>query len=330
MIRTVIIGSGEIAHTRHIPNLLRSRLGYLHGVYNRNYQHSKQDAKSFGCKAYTSMEEIWTDEAVDSVIVCVPASAHYEYVLAALDAKKHVLCEKPMAISTKQAEEMIEAEYRSGKKLMISYNQRYYQPHMKAKELLDQGAVGTVLNVRSCLGLPLTLDYNSPEDSNAASEMLSHRIDLLHYWLGTKVEGVFARLTQANDKCVNRKVDLGDDTAMAIIAYQNGVMASLVASRLSNNFNDRTTRIFGTKGCLTLYGQKAPVTLELVNGEVIYYHLPHVPSQREVEKTEINEAFFQCIANNTAPPISSRDGMEVMRVVEAVYKSNREERFIYI
>jgi len=330
MIGTVIIGSGEIAHTRHIPNLMRSSLGYLHGVYNRNYQHSKQDSEKFGCKAYATLEEVWADEAVDAVIVCVPASAHHEYVIAALEAKKHVLCEKPMAISTKQAIEMIDAEQRSGKKLMISYNQRYYQPHLKAKELLDQGAIGTVLNVRSSIGLPLPLDINDPDNSNAASEMLSHRIDLLRHFLGVEVEGVFARLTQANEMGVNRKVDLGDDTAMAIITYQNGIMASLAASRLSNNFNDRTTKIFGTKGCMVLYGQKAPVTLELANGETVYFHLPDVPSQREVEKTEINEAFFQCIVNNTEPPIRSKDGLEVVRVVEAIYKSNREERYIYI
>ena len=74
MIRTVIIGSGNIAHTRHIPNIRRSGLAVLHGIYNRSLEHSRKDAGELGCKAYTCLDEIWADSCVDAVIICTPAS----------------------------------------------------------------------------------------------------------------------------------------------------------------------------------------------------------------------------------------------------------------
>ena len=86
MIRTVIIGSGNIAHTRHIPNIRRSGLAVLHGIYNRSLEHSRKDAGELGCKAYTCLDEIWADSCVDAVIICTPASTHCRYTLAALAA----------------------------------------------------------------------------------------------------------------------------------------------------------------------------------------------------------------------------------------------------
>lgn len=198
MIRTVIIGSGNIAHTRHIPNIRRSGLAVLHGIYNRSLEHSRRDAGELGCKAYTCLDEIWADSCVDAVIICTPASTHCRYTLAALAAGKHVLCEKPMSVTAGEAALMLEASDNAEAKLMVSHNQRYYGPHIKARELLDAGVIGIVLNVRSCLGLDLPMDDACPEDYNAASEVLSHRVDLMHYLLSSSVSGVTARLTRVD------------------------------------------------------------------------------------------------------------------------------------
>jgi len=235
-----------------------------------------------------------------------------------------------MSVTAGEAALMLEASDNAEAKLMVSHNQRYYGPHIKARELLDAGVIGIVLNVRSCLGLDLPMDDACPEDYNAASEVLSHRIDLMHYLLSSSVSGVTARLTRVDAQGRSRYVTSGDDTAMAILQYENGVIASLTASRVSYNGNDRTTRIFGTKGSITLYGQKAPVCVELADGQTEYFCLPDVPSQREVEKTLVDEAFFQCILNGGPPPVSARDGLRVMEVVDAVYRSNREGRYIEI
>ena len=288
MIHTVIIGSGNIAHTRHIPNIMRSDLAVLHGIYNRSQEHSRKDVG------------------------------------------EHVLCEKPMSVTTGEAALMLEASDNAGAKLMVSHNQRYYGPHMKAKELLEAGTIGTVLNVRSCLGLDLPMDDACPEDYNAGSEVRSHRIALMLDLRATSVKGVTARLTRVDAQGRSRHVTSGDDTAMAILQYENGVIASLTASRVSYNGNDRITRIFGTKGSITLYGQKAPVCVELEDGQAECLCLPDVPSQREVEKTLVDEAFFKCILNDGPPPVSARDGLRVMEVVDAVYRSNREGRYIEI
>ena len=84
-----------------------------------------------------------------------------------------------MSVTAEEARLMLEAVKKTDRKLMISHNQRYYQPHQKAKELLEQGVIGRVLNIRSSLGLNLPMPAHLPEDYNAASEVLSPRIDLI-------------------------------------------------------------------------------------------------------------------------------------------------------
>ncbi len=330
MIRVAIIGSGGIAHARHIPNIIASEKAELRGVYNRNYSHSAKDAVAFDCKAYKSIDELLSDDKVDAVIIATPATTHCDYALKVLAAKKHLLCEKPMSVTVSDALKIKEAAEKAGVKFMVSHNQRYYPPHMKAKELLDAGVIGQVYNIRSNLGLYLPLCDPNPANNGAGNEVLCHRIDLHHYLLGSYVEGVFARLTKLDENGKNVHVLEGEDTAMAIMQYQNGVVANFVASRESHNGNDRMTKIFGSKGSITLYGQHSHVRVELESGEVADYNLPLVPSQREVEKTKIDEAFFSCIDDNLAVPISATDGLWVIKVLEALYRSNEEERYIKI
>ena len=330
MVQVAIIGSGNIAHTRHIPNILRSSRAELRGIYNRNAVQSKQDAEKLGCKAYCNLEDMWDDPELDAVIICTPASTHCDLILAALAAGKHVLCEKPMCVTMEEADEILAAAEKSSKKLMISHNQRYYKPHQKAKELISSGVIGKVLNVRSSLGLNLPPINHISCDNDAGREVLCHRIDLMHYLLDANAEGVFARMTRVDETQTCYHVFQWDDTAMAIIQYENGVMVNFTASKVSHNGNDRMTQIFGTKGSITLYGQKAPVCVELESGETQWYDLTDVPSQREVEKTEVDEAFFMCVEENLPIPITARDGYKVVQILSALYRANEQEQFVYI
>src|SRR5690606_8822344 len=111
-----------------------------------------ETASKYGAKAYTSYEELLANPEVEAVSVCTPNYLHAPISIAALQAGKHVLCEKPMATSREEAIEMIEAAKKNNKKLMIAHNQRFVASHQKAKELIASGDLGKIYSFRTAFG----------------------------------------------------------------------------------------------------------------------------------------------------------------------------------
>lgn len=321
MIRVALIGSGNIAQSRHLPNLRDSRLAALHGVYNRTKERSQQVAAEYGGRVYDTPEEIWKDAAVDAAIICTPVESHFELARKALLSGKHVLCEKPLVLTVKEALLLLAAEEQSGKKLMVSYNQRFYAPHVKARELLRADIIGNVIGFRTFLGV--NHPQGSPElnSLSAIAEIGSHRIDLIRFLLDSNFARVFAYLGTYREG-EHRQAFAEDDYAHVLVQLDNGVHGILASSQRSYNGNDRGTVILGTEGSLTLYGQNSPLLIEKKNGDIIPYAFPDVPAQNEVERTAVDERFFEAVAYNKPVPVSGIDGLETAKVLEAIYRAN--------
>ena len=113
-IRVGIIGCGKIAQVRHIPEYLANPHVELYGFYDINQARTEELAKKYGGKAFASYEELLADESIEAVSVCAANHAHAEISIAALKAGKHVLCEKPMAVTLPECEAMVAAAKESG------------------------------------------------------------------------------------------------------------------------------------------------------------------------------------------------------------------------
>lgn len=111
-------------------------------------------AARYGGKAYDSYQALLADPEIDAVSVLTPNFTHAEISIAALKAGKHVLCEKPMAVTLADCEAMAETARQTGKKLMIGQNQRLTPAHRKARELLQSGAIGDVISFRTTFPIP--------------------------------------------------------------------------------------------------------------------------------------------------------------------------------
>ena len=138
-IKVGIIGCGKIAQVRHIPEYAANPDAEVYGFYDINLARAEELAQKYGGKAYASYEELLADPEIAAVSVCAANHAHAEISIAALKAGKHVLCEKPMAVTLEECEAMVAAAKESGKYLMIGQNQRLAKAHAKAKELIEQG-----------------------------------------------------------------------------------------------------------------------------------------------------------------------------------------------
>ena len=124
-----IIGCGKIAQVRHIPEYLENPDVEIVGYYDWNADRAAELAAQFGGKAYSTEDELLADKEMDAVSVCVANNAHAKVTIKALNAGKHVLCEKPMAVTLEECMDMVKAADENGKYLMIGQNQRFAKAH---------------------------------------------------------------------------------------------------------------------------------------------------------------------------------------------------------
>ena len=138
MINVGMIGCGRIAQVRHIPEYVANENARICGFYDINQERAGELAKKYQAKAYASYEELLADDTIDAVSVCAANSVHASITIAALKAGKHVLCEKPMAVTLEDCEAMAAASKQHGRILMIDQNQRLAKAHRIAKRMIDE------------------------------------------------------------------------------------------------------------------------------------------------------------------------------------------------
>lgn len=206
MVRVGVIGCGKIAQVRHLPEYEANSNAQITAVFDMNYDRACEIAKTYGAVAYKTLEELLASD-VDAVSVCTANANHAASAIAALRAGKHVLCEKPMAITIDECEQMVAEARAAGKKLMIDQNQRFARAHVRAKELLDAGKIGDVLTFRTTFGHggPETWSVDPGTGSwffdpkraamGAMADLGVHKTDLIQWLLGQTVVSTTARVT---------------------------------------------------------------------------------------------------------------------------------------
>ena len=241
-IRVGIIGCGKIAQVRHIPEYVANPNVELYGFYDINQARTEELAKKYGGKAFASYEELLADPEIEAVSVCAANHAHAEISIAALKAGKHVLCEKPMAVTLAECEAMVAAAEEAGKYLMIGQNQRLAKAHSKAKELIEQGAIGKVLTFRTIFGHGGPETWSIDPGSNvwffdktkaamgAMADLGIHKTDMIQYVLGSKIVKTQAILTTLDKKDATGGLIGVDDNAICIYQMENGVIGTMTAS----------------------------------------------------------------------------------------------------
>ena len=186
MIRVGIIGCGKIAQVRHLPEYAANPNAEIVAFYDKNMTRAQDMAAKYGGKVYNSFYELVDDPNVDAVSICVENRSHAEICTAALYAGKHVLVEKPMAITLAECESMVAAAERNSRHLMVGHNMRFDPVHRKAKQLLDSGIIGDVITFRSVYGNSGPEGWSEDRDAwffdknKAAMGALSDKIGRAH------------------------------------------------------------------------------------------------------------------------------------------------------
>ena len=334
-IKVAVFGCGAIAERRHIPEYADNENVELVAFADPIVERAEKMAETYGGKAYSSYEELLANETVDAVSVCTPNYLHAPMAIAAANAGKHVLVEKPMAVSTEEGEQMIEAAKKNNVFLMVGHNQRLMPPHVKAKEILDSGRLGKVLNFRTSFGHPgpeaWSVDgaeswFFRKEEAimGAMGDLGVHKSDFIRYLLSDEVSEVAGFISTLHKE--GTKVD---DNATCLLRMKSGAIGTLVASWTQYRAGDNSTVLWCENGVMkigTVDGDE--VIVELTNGTVETYKVGAMATNEKQVPSGVIDAFVESIVTNTPPSISGEEGLRSLQVILAAFESEKTGQIV--
>ncbi len=332
-----IIGCGKIAQVRHIPEYLENPNAEIRGYFDLNFQRAQELAEKFGGKAFASVEELLADPSIDAVSVCVANFAHAEMTIKALEAGKHVLCEKPMAVTLAECEAMVAAAKKAGKHLMIGHNQRLAKAHMVAKKMIEEGAIGRILTFRTTFGHggPETWSIDPGKSvwffdkkraaMGAMADLGIHKTDLIQFLTGQKVVRTTARLTTLDKRDAGGNLIGVDDNAFCIYELSGGAYGTMTASWTYYAAEDNSTILYGTKGTMRIYDDPAhSIVVNKSSGETEYYDVEQIQTNDNQTKSGIIDLWMEALVQDKEPEISGESALSAMRAVFASLVSSEK------
>lgn len=293
------------------------------------------EARQTACKelgidrAYAYYREALDDADVDAVIVATPTQFHREIVVAAADAGKHILCEKPMAMNAEECDEMIAAVRRAEVKLQIGFMRRFDASFVAAKRRIDAGDIGNVVLVKSLTHGPTTPKpwmYDIRKSNGPLAEVNSHDIDTLRWFTGSEFEEVYA--IGGNYRSPDAREQYPDfyDNVSLNARFQNGMQGSISGAQGVQYGYDSRCEILGERGLISV-GSLADNTV--VSHTVAGMTAPIVRSWKNLfldAYREEDEHFVRCINENRQPRVGGLDGRAAVMVVNAGNRSIVEKR----
>jgi predicted dehydrogenase len=257
-IGAAVIGSGFIG-TVHIEALRRIGV-QVHGLLGSNLERGGERAARLGvARAYAGLDELLADERVEVVHVTSPNQLHYEQVCAILDAGRHVVCEKPLAMTSSESADLVRRAEESGRIAAVNFNIRFYPLNQHLRDAVAEGALGEPRFVTGHYfqdWLLLPTDWNwrlEPERGGAlraVGDIGSHWLDLTSFVTGLRVTDVMADLvtfipvrqqptgpvetfsTERASETVAREIRT-EDAATILLRYENGARGTVAISQLS-------------------------------------------------------------------------------------------------
>jgi predicted dehydrogenase len=336
-IRLGIIGSGFMGRTnaetitKYLPG---GRLIAIAGG-----SRAPQLAADYGVECMPSVEDLVSRDDIDAVFISTPHSQHAAQTIAAANAGKHVLLDKPMAASVDECDQILTAARRANVNLMIMFGQRFRLVNREAHRLIQEGAIGRIqaistfaLNTGGLASLPPW--QSLPENLGTFFGHGIHNLDQVRWFTGDEVRSVAA--------CVQRDPSSGNEVStMAVLGLQNGAMAQVWVSWTipSPNFphSGFSARVAGDKGILDLdaygvlrLGRDGSWTVVAEQAPIDFRGKGMLdPVRMEAYGAQAQE-FVASIREARQPSVTGEDGRAAVAIALAAYESAKEQRTVIL
>jgi len=331
-------------------------------------ERAEKAAKEYGtpdAKVYTDYKELLADPTLDAVHVLTPNIAHCEITIAALEAGKHVLCEKPMAATEADAKKMLEARDRTGKMLTIGYQYRHFAENQVAKKVVDDGWLGDIYYAEATYlrrrGVPTwgVFTDKSKQGGGPLIDIGTHALDLtlflmnnydVDYVVGTSFEKLGRILDAEHQGQVNHRGEFDswnnetydvEDSAVGHIKMKNGAVINLRAAWAINMAEDygasnqAFTMLAGTKGGLDTKENRvrlnhvvaAQPTISWVGNKIE----PYIPgfSQGPAPKSKEADIWVKALKGEGELFVTADQAYVVTKILDAIYQSSKTGKPVY-
>ncbi|AFK21624.1 Gfo/Idh/MocA family protein [Pyrococcus sp. ST04] len=333
MVRFGVISYAHPHAIRYASTIRASRRAKLVAISGdgANSNVAKVDARKFGAKFYQTYEELLKDKTVEAVYIAIETYRHKEVAIRAAEEGKHILLEKPIALTIEDAKEIIKAAKKAGVKLMVPFNPRFTQPLKKAKEMIVNGEIGKleyIYAISEYVKPPMFLEgldtswFFDERKSGGGGFMdtAPHGIDSLFWLTESEPTRVYADI---GSKIWGFKVD---DIGTALIEFKNNVVALLTAGWANPKGYpyglEMKYYIVGDDGFLDIRTAYPDFTVYQERTEKIYWERPDVEG--------IINAFIDAIIQDKEPPITGEDALKNLAVVLAAYESSKTGKAVKI
>jgi len=335
-IRICVVGAGR-AGLIHAENFAKRVPGArLAAICDPDENAARAAMEKLGAvKWYASHADALADRAADAFVVVTPTKFHRGVVADLASEGKHVLCEKPMAMTAEECDDMIAAAEKGGIVLQIGFMRRFDDGYVKAKAAVSGGAIGDVVMVRSNTrgpSVPQPWMYDLAASNGPLAEVNSHDIDTLRWFTESEFETVFAIGGNFRSPAARgRYPDFYDNVVLAA-GMKNGMQGMIDGAQGAGYAYDARTEILGTKGCVFVgrVRDSAVVTCTAGTNTAEY---PLVKSWRQLFSEAYlaeDAAFCDSIRSGAPPRAGGLDGKMAVAAVEAGNRSIREKRAITI
>ena len=343
-LRVAVIGCGRIVHKSHSEAIIENRekiecVAVCDVVEEKAKSFSSLLEKS-GLKKpeiYTDYKEVLKRDDIDAVVVATESGKHHRITIDSLESGKHVLVEKPMALSTKHMDEMIELSRRKNLKLGVCFQNRFNPPIQELKKKIDSGAFGEIFYGVIQIRWNRNKDYYKMApwrgtwnmDGGVLMNQSTHGIDLLQWLLGGDVESVYGVIRNFDHPYIE-----AEDFGTAIVKFKSGRVGIIEATSIvyPKNLEEKLS-IFGKNGTVVIGGlavnrievwrfpnENTHPYMNLPDPETVYGH-GHVPLYAD---------FYDAVENDRDPYIPGEEGRKAVDIVLGIYRSwieNREVEF---
>lgn len=328
-----LVGTGRagMIHARNVRDFVAD--ADIAAVCDTDMTGAQRAAEELGAdRIYTNYQEALEENRIDGVIVATPTKYHCEIISAAAASGKHILCEKPMAMTVKECEKMISAAKKGNVNLQIGFMRRFDRNFRRAKELIDSGEIGEITCIKSKTrgpSIPRPWMYDITKSNGPLAEVNSHDIDTIRWLTGSEAERVYA--IAGNFRCAEAKKDWPDfyDTVLMNIKMKSGVLCSIDGAQGVGYGYDAGVEILGTHGRITVGEIKSgAVVVCEKNGTV---RTDAVSSWRDLYREayiEEDRSFVSGIARGMKPEVGGEDGKRAVEIVRAGNESIKTGKIV--
>ena len=338
-----IIGCGSIAKLRHAPEYKANPYVSEIVFYDRNPERAEELANTFGGSVANTLEELLADPTIEIISDCSSNEYHHIFSTKALQSGKHVLVEKPISLTIEHANEIIDAQKKSGKKLMVDHNQRFTRAHQKAKEILESEELGKVLTFRTTFGHsgPEHWGVNKTNSTwffkkdrsvlGVAGDLGIHKVDLLHYLLGDEIEQVSAFQGALDKVDENGEPIEVCDNIVCSLKTKRGRLGTASFSWTYYGEEDNSTIVYCEKGIIKIY-HSDDYQIEVItkDGERVNYQLENIQTNDNQTNSGVINEFINSIRLDQTPLVSGDAALSSLKVILGIIEAAETNRVITI